>query len=165
MEATKQNDPLFTKLKAEFQLEQGAENRYFVIVEKRKFDASTGTRLSKPTIQSFGKKEFDGYVRRHLESNGYTLEILHNPHAWEKQEKVRRIEEKAALQQIEDEKRKQAIEEAVKEQVKQELAKLQGVKEAAKGTTEKANPSNEDKGNKGSDTEPGKKPRGGAANK
>lgn len=50
---------------------------YHCIVEVRKFNPETGARLSVPRLQKFGKRIFEGAVRKNLEKQGYTITILH----------------------------------------------------------------------------------------
>lgn len=50
-------------------------------MERVEFDRTTGTRLSKPYIQAFAPKDFERYMKRSLEQQGYTLTILHDPNA------------------------------------------------------------------------------------
>lgn len=51
---------------------------YHCVIEIRKFNESTGARLSKPRIQKFGKKAFD-LVYPKLKEQGYTVDILYAP--------------------------------------------------------------------------------------
>ena len=52
---------------------------YHCAIEIVDFDKKTGTRLSKPRIQKFKKKEFETIVRRNLELQGYTITVLYDP--------------------------------------------------------------------------------------
>ena len=61
---------------------KGEERFYHVLIEMRSFDPKTGTRLSRPRVQKFGKKIFDAHVRESLTKQGYTLVILHDPTEW-----------------------------------------------------------------------------------
>lgn len=99
---------------------KGEEKYYHCRIEVRKFNAETGERLSKPRIQVFGKKFFETFGLHNLRKQGYTVDILHDPNEWEK-------ENRALLAQIEAEKAekaKEAAEEAKKaerEALKNEL--------------------------------------------
>lgn len=52
---------------------------YHVRLEKRKFNPETGERTSKPFVQTYPAKDFERFMKRSLEGQGYTLEILHDP--------------------------------------------------------------------------------------
>lgn len=58
---------------------EGEEHLYHVIQEVKKFNAETGKRLSRPMLQKYGKKEYEGIVQRQLKLQGYTVEVLHKP--------------------------------------------------------------------------------------
>ena len=51
---------------------------YHCRIEIKKFNESTGERLSKPRIQKFGQKAFE-LVYPKLKEQGYTVDILHAP--------------------------------------------------------------------------------------
>ena len=51
---------------------------YHCVIEVKKFNESTGARLSKPLIQKFGKKAFE-LVYPKLKEQGYTIDILFAP--------------------------------------------------------------------------------------
>lgn len=52
---------------------------YHCRVERKRFDPDKGTRLSVPFIQTYGEKEFKLYVKRSLERQGWTIDILFDP--------------------------------------------------------------------------------------
>ena len=58
---------------------EGEEHLYHIIQEVKKFNAETGKRLSRPMLQKYGKKEYEGIVQRQLKLQGYTVEVLHKP--------------------------------------------------------------------------------------
>lgn len=61
---------------------KGEERFYHAVIEVVKFDQNTGKRLSKPRVQKFGKKSFEGSVQASLRKQGYTITILHDPNQW-----------------------------------------------------------------------------------
>ena len=72
------------------------ETRYYhCLIEVKRFDASTGKRLSTPRIQKFEPRAFDSFIRRELELQGYDVVVLHNPKEWAKRETERKAEAKA----------------------------------------------------------------------
>lgn len=120
-EEGKTKDVGLTDVTAEnFICPKGEEKYYHCRIEVRKFNAETGERLSRPRIQVFGKKFFETFGLHNLRKQGYTVDILHNPNEWEK-------ENRALLAQMEAEKEakaKEAVEEAKKaerEALKNEL--------------------------------------------
>lgn len=122
-EEGKTKDVGLTDVTAEnFICPKGEEKYYHCRIEVRNFNTETGERLSKPRIQVFGKKFFETFGLHNLRKQGYTVDILHNPNEWEK-------ENRALLAQIEAEKAekaKAAAEEAKKaerEALKNELLK------------------------------------------
>lgn len=46
-----------------------------------KFSNTTGERLSRPYTQTFDVKEFESFMKRSLEQQGYKVTILHDPKA------------------------------------------------------------------------------------
>lgn len=48
-------------------------------MEKVEFNPRSGERLSKPFIQTFTPKDFERYMKRSLEQQGYEVTILHDP--------------------------------------------------------------------------------------
>lgn len=107
---------------------KGEEKYYHCRIEVRKFNAETGERLSKPRIQVFGKKFFETFGLHNLKKQGYTVDILHNPNEWEKENRalLAQIEaEKAAKAKEAAEEAKKAEREALKNELLEEL-KAQG---------------------------------------
>ena len=107
---------------------KGEERYYHCRIEVRKFDAETGTRLSKPRIQVFGKKFFETFGLHNLRKQGYTVDILHNPNEWEKENRVLLAQmeaEKAEKAKDAAEEAKKAEREALKNELLEEL-KAQG---------------------------------------
>lgn len=54
---------------------------YHVLQEKQKFDSQTGERLSVPFVQKYGQREFEAFIKRRLEGQGWKLTILFDPTA------------------------------------------------------------------------------------
>lgn len=69
-----------------YKVPTGEEHLYHVKIEVKKFNADNGKRLSKPRIQIFGAKEYETTVKNDLIRQGYTLDVLHNPTEWLKQQ-------------------------------------------------------------------------------
>lgn len=62
----------------------GEEMQYHVIQEIKRFDASSGKRLSRPRVQKYGYKEFNTLIRN-IKSLGYDIIVLHDPTEYIKQ--------------------------------------------------------------------------------
>ena len=62
----------------------GEEMQYHVIQEIKRFDASSGKRLSRPRVQKYGYKEFNTIIRN-IKSLGYDITVLHDPTEYIKQ--------------------------------------------------------------------------------
>lgn len=69
-----------------YKVPTGEEHLYHVKIEVKKFNADNGKRLSKPRIQIFGAKEYETTVKNDLIRQGYTLDVLHNPTDWLKEQ-------------------------------------------------------------------------------
>ena len=106
---------------------------YHVVIEVVQFDAKTGVKLSRPRVQKFGRKAFEGGVRDHLIQQGYTLRILHTPDTNAVAEQRVAAAKKAA-----EAKRQAEIDEAVKKAVAEALAAKKT--EAPAGDAEEAKP-------------------------
>ena len=82
-----------------YKVPAGEEHLYHVKIEVKKFNPDSGARMSRPRIQIFGAKEYETTVKNDLVRQGYTLDVLHNPTEWLKQQeaaKAQAAEEKAA---------------------------------------------------------------------
>ena len=90
-----------------YQVPAGEEHLYHVKIEVKKFNPDSGVRMSRPRIQIFGAKEYETTVKNDLVRHGYTLDVLHNPTEWLKQQEA--AKSKAAEQTAAD--RKKAAEE------------------------------------------------------
>lgn len=110
----------------------GEERFYHAVVEVKVFDQKTGKRLSRPRLQKFGKRLFEGVVRDQLLKMGYDITILHDPRKWEAQQaKIKAdVATKAAAEKAENE--RVAAERAAEE------AKAKAKAEAEKKAAERA---------------------------
>lgn len=90
-----------------YKVTAGEEHLYHVKIEVKKFNPDSGARMSRPRIQIFGAKEYETTVKNDLVRQGYTLDVLHNPTEWLKQQEAAKA--KAAEQTAAD--RKKAAEE------------------------------------------------------
>lgn len=68
---------------------KGEEKDYHAVIEVRQFDQKTGKRLSKPRVQKFGRKAFEGHILSSLRKQGYEITILHDPNDWIKANKAK----------------------------------------------------------------------------
>ena len=98
---------------------------YHVKQELTEFDRSTGKRMSRPVIQKYGKRMFESVVYDDLKAQGYTIEVLHDPNEWLKNEAERKQTE-AELARINAEAERQAEREALKAEILAEMQQ-QGV--------------------------------------
>lgn len=87
----------------------GEEHLYHCRIEVKKFDTESGQRLSIPRIQKFGATAFTTSIHSNLKKQGFTVDILHNPSDW--------IKQQSALKQTQAENAQ-----ALKEQQKAEAA-------------------------------------------
>lgn len=74
---------------------KGEEGVYHCRIEQKSFNASTGERQSRPRIQKFEPKMWP-MLSRNLKLQGWTVEVMHDPTEWIKQQ-----EEKAAMTEAE----------------------------------------------------------------
>lgn len=125
---------------------KGEEKYYHCRIEVRKFNAETGARLSKPRIQVFGKKFFETFGLHNLRKQGYTVDILHNPNDWGKENSALLAQmeaEKAAKAKEAAEEAKKAEREALKNELLEELKAqgftLKGEKQTKESPTIKTN--------------------------
>lgn len=97
---------------------RGEEMVYHVKIEVKQFNAKTGERISRPRIQKFGMKTWQGSVRDSLHKQGYTIDVLHDPTAWIGANKARMEAEKAAAMEAEKKAEKEAMKAAILEELK-----------------------------------------------
>lgn len=115
---------------------KGEERFYHAVIEVVQFDPKTGKKLSKPRVQKFGRKAWEGGVRDSLRKQGYTITILHNPVEWEAKQKAAAEAKAKADAEAKAEAEKEAFDAAVEAEVKKCLAKeKKGGKKAAETDT------------------------------
>lgn len=102
-----QNVPILELTKDNYVVPKGEENVYHCVIEVKQFDPKTGKRLSKPRVQKFGKKIFEGTVRAGLMKQGYEITVLHDPNEWLKANQAE-LAERARAKERELQERKQA---------------------------------------------------------
>lgn len=73
---------------------EGEERIYHCLIEVKRFDSSSGKRLSIPRIQKFEPRAFESFIRHELESQGYDIVVLHNPKEWAKKKEEEPISHK-----------------------------------------------------------------------
>lgn len=100
-----------------YEVPANEKHLYHVKQELTEFDRSTGKRMSRPVIQKYGKRMFESVVYDDLKAQGYTIEVLHDPNEWLKDEAERKQTE-AELARINAEAEKQAEKEAEREAMK-----------------------------------------------
>lgn len=108
-----------------YEVPANEKHLYHVKQELTEFDRSTGKRMSRPVIQKYGKRMFERVVYDDLKAQGYTIEVLHDPNEWLKDEAERKQTE-AELARINAEAEKQAEREALKAEILAEMQQ-QGV--------------------------------------
>lgn len=125
-------DTPIEKLTAEnYIVPKGEERYYHAVIEVEQFDPKTGTRISRPRVQKFGKKMFETHVFNSLRKQGYTVTILHNPTAWLKEQAAKA--EQQAKEQAEAKKKaeQEKFDAAVAAAVARALAEQKAQKEQA----------------------------------
>lgn len=123
-----------------YKVPTGEEHLYHVKIEVKKFNADNGKRLSKPRIQIFGAKEYETTVKNDLVRQGYTLDVLHNPTEWLKQQeasKSKAAEQTAADRKKAAEEKKAAEKAALKAEIMAELKEAGVIPQTDKKTTGK----------------------------
>lgn len=102
---------------------KGEERSYHCRIECKKFNQDTGERLSKPRIQKFGKKIFESHVMLSLRKQGYTIDILHNPNDWEKEQREQAAAKAKAQAEAKEKAEQARIDAAVAAALEKERAK------------------------------------------
>lgn len=116
-----------------YQVPKGEERFYHVVIEVVQFDPKTGKKLSKPRVQKFGRKTWEGGVRESLRKQGYTITVLHNPVEWETKQKAAAEAKAKADAKAKAKAEKEAFDAAVEAEVKKRLAaEKKAAKEAEK---------------------------------
>ena len=105
-----------------YQVPKGEERFYHVVIEVVQFDPKTGKKLSKPRVQKFGRKTWEGGVRESLRKQGYTITVLHNPVEWEAKQKAAAEVKAKADAEAKAKAEKEAFDAAVEAKVKERLA-------------------------------------------
>lgn len=111
--------------KETYNVPKGEEQAYHCVIEVKQFDPRSGKRLSVPRLQKFGKKMYERKVRDYLLKQGYDIRVLHDPNAWEKENRARQAEIEKAKAEAKAKAEKEAFDKAVADKVKEELAKQQ----------------------------------------
>ena len=112
-----------------YKVPAGEEYLYHVKIEVKKFNPDSGARMSRPRIQIFGAKEYETTVKNDLVRQGYTLDVLHDPTEWLKQQ------EAAKAQAAEE--TKAAEKAALKAEILEELKEAGVIPQSDKKTTGK----------------------------
>ena len=118
----------------------GEEHLYHVKIEVKKFNPDSGVRMSRPRIQIFGAKEYEATVKSDLVRQGYTLDVLHDPTEWLKQQeaaKAKAAEQTAADRKKAAEETKAAEKAALKAEILAELKESGIIPQSDKKTTGK----------------------------
>jgi hypothetical protein len=85
-----------------YQVPQREELLFHVEIEIRQFSPVTGKKISTPRIQKFGMKAWEG-IKKELEKQSYTIEILHDPNVWLAEQHAKEAAEKIAAEKAEKE--------------------------------------------------------------
>lgn len=134
-----------------YKVPAGEEHLYHVKIEVKKFNPDSGARMSRPRIQIFGAKEYETTVKNDLVRQGYTLDVLHNPTEWLKQQEAAKAkaaeqtaadrkkaaDEKAAADAQAAEEKKAAEKAALKAEILAELKEAGVIPQSDKKTTGK----------------------------
>ena len=123
-----------------YKVPAGEEHLYHVKIEVKKFNPDSGARMSRPRIQIFGAKEYETTVKNDLVRQGYTLDVLHNPTEWLKQQeaaKAKAAEQTAADRKKAAEETKAAEKAALKAEILAELKEAGVIPQSDKKTTGK----------------------------
>lgn len=127
-------DTPIEKLTAEnYIVPKGEERYYHAVIEVEQFDPKTGTRISRPRVQKFGKKMFETHVLNSLRKQGYTVTILHDPSAWLKEQAKQAEQAKAEAEQAKAKAEQEKFDAAVAAAVAKALAERE---QAAKTNTD-----------------------------
>jgi hypothetical protein len=107
----------------EYQVPEGEENVFHAIIERKQFDAATGTRQSIPRLQKFEFKSFKE-VLKNLKLQGFTVDIVYNPTDFVKEEiahKASMKKKRATDQQDRKAERLEAEREELKAEIRKEI--------------------------------------------
>lgn len=127
---------------------KGEERLYHVKMEVKSFDQHTGARLSHPFIQKYSRVDFEGGMMSILRQQGYDMEILHDPKAWEA-EHAAELRRTKAEAEAEAKKKAEEEREALKAAMKAEiLAEMKAEAEAKAKAEAEAKTKGKGKGKK-----------------
>lgn len=133
-----QTHPLDNVTVDNYQLPQGEEGIFHVVLEVKEFDRKTGERTSVPRVQKFGVNAFET-AYPNLKRLGYDVRVVHDPTKWLAAQAERAAEEE---RQNTPEARQAAIEEALEKQRKEFEEKQQAAIEKAVAEALKAQSAN-----------------------
>lgn len=85
-----QNVPVLELNPSNYPVPAGEEHLFHCRIEIKKFDSESGKRLSIPRIQKFGAKAFSASIHTNLKKQGFTVDILHNPTEWNKEQAAKK---------------------------------------------------------------------------
>lgn len=106
-----------------YEVPEGEEGVFHAKIEVKRFNAQTGERQSIPRIQKFDYKAFKE-VQSGLKNQGYTVEILHNPTDFIKEQQASKAayqKRQAAERSKTLAERREAEREALKEEIRKEM--------------------------------------------
>lgn len=107
--------PIVEVTAANYIVPKGEEGTVHAKIEQKNFNAQTGERLSRPRIQKFEPKMWPS-VKRNLLQQGWTIDILHDPSEW--------LREQAEKKAMSDAERARAAKEAAEKRKAEEKAAL-----------------------------------------
>ncbi len=111
---------------------KGEERYYHAVIEVKQFDQKTGRRISRPRVQKFGRKMFEGHVLSSLRKQGYEVLILHDPNEWIKAHRAEQAQAAKAKADAKAKAEQEKIDAAVAEAVKKALADQKKAEKKAK---------------------------------
>lgn len=126
-----QNIPILEITAENYKVPAGEERYFHVKMEVKQFNQNTGERISHPFIQKFTRVDFENGMLSTLRQQGYTIDILHNPIDWAKEQAEKEAKTKAQ-KAAEAKAKAEAEKEALKEEIRQEIVKEMKEKEAKK---------------------------------
>ena len=125
-----QKHPLDNVTAENYNVPQGEEGIYHVVLEVKEFDRKTGERTSVPRVQKFGVNAFETSFPN-LKRLGYDVRVVHDPTDWLAQQAKEAEEREQQSAQSAEEAQKAAIEEALEKQRKEFEEKQQAAIEKA----------------------------------
>lgn len=128
---TSKTSALLALNKQNYQPEPGSEHKYHVRIEQKRFSPTDGERLSKPRIQIVGEKAFRTTFKRNAEQHGWTVDILHDPTEWLRENKELAEQRANEREQIARDQKQAQQQKAIDDAVAAALAKQQESQQAA----------------------------------